>query len=117
MMITTTFTKNEFTALTAVLANAVAAIEWDDPESYHGGMGNDRCEFCTALMKLLNSPQIPSVIGRRESAFSRSRFTLDGGSQEFDWPAAFKILTRMGLPAKEMLDDAMAVWDAEHPVR
>lgn len=48
-----TFTQREHLVLTQLLANAVAsAADWDIPAGYHGGMGPDLCEGCTALRKL-----------------------------------------------------------------
>lgn len=47
-----TFTKNEQVLVTQVMLRVVCGIEWDWPESFHGGMGPDRCEACTVLEKL-----------------------------------------------------------------
>lgn len=46
------FTKNEHAIITQVLVHIVAGGEWDVPETFHGGLGPDFCEACTALEKL-----------------------------------------------------------------
>jgi hypothetical protein len=47
-----TLTKNEQVIVTQVLVHVVCGLEWDMPETFHGGMGPDFCEACTALEKL-----------------------------------------------------------------
>ncbi len=53
MAFTLTLKFREMEAVATVLANAVAASDWEDPDTFHGGLGADQCEFCTTLLKMI----------------------------------------------------------------